>query len=132
MEDLPLLIDHFLKKFCKMYKREITRVKQDYLQALHNFPWKGNIRELANVLERSVLLAEGGVLTYDCLCTEASLVPDQATGPPLELKKAVEDAERRAIVNSMKAANNNRSEAARLLGISRRALYDKLTQHNLA
>lgn len=131
-EDLPLLIDHFLKKFCKMYKREITQVKQDYLQALYNCPWKGNIRELANIMERSVLLAEEGVLTYDCLCTEISVFPGQACGPPLELKKAVEEAEKRAIVNSMKAANNNRSEAARLLGISRRALYDKLTQYDLA
>ena len=70
-EDLKLLIDHFLKKFCQIYKKEIKEIRPDYLQGLYSSAWKGNIRELANVMERSVLLADDGVLTYDCLCHEA-------------------------------------------------------------
>jgi DNA-binding NtrC family response regulator len=130
-EDLQLLIDHFLNKFCRLYKREITQVRQDYLRALHSFSWKGNIRELANMMERSVLMAENGVLTYDCLCNELSITPMSDTETVIDLKQAVEQAEKKAIVAGMKAAGNNRSEAARLLGISRRALYDKLALYGL-
>lgn len=132
LEDLQLLIDHFLKKFCRMYKKKITEIKQDYIQALHNFTWKGNIRELANLLERSVLLSEGGVLSYDCLCGECMLSFHQLElSPVLELRQVVEEAEKKAIKASLIATKNNRSEAARMLGISRRALYDKLAQYQL-
>lgn len=130
-EDLNLFIDYFLKKFCQMYNREITQIKPDYLQALYSAKWKGNIRELANVMERSVLLADDGVLTYDCLCHESQIASKPPSSQPLKLKLAVEAAEKKAITASMQAANNNRSEAARLLGISRRALYDKLALYRL-
>ena len=130
-EDLQLLIDHFLEKFSKMYKRQIKQVKADYMQALYNFNWKGNIRELANVMERSVLLADNGVVTYDCLCQECAIMPHPNSTAVLPLKQVLEEAEKKAIVAGMKAANENRSEAARLLGISRRALYDKLAQYQI-
>lgn len=131
-EDLPLLIDHFIKALCQTYKRKITQIKQDYLQALYNSPWKGNIRELANVMERSILLAEDGILSYDCLCTEICFpAPQVGASAVLPLSRVVEEAEKEAILNSMRSSRNNRSEAARLLGISRRALYDKLAQYGI-
>ena len=130
-EDLPLLIDHLIKALCHTYKRKITQIRQDYLQALYNSPWRGNIRELANVMERSILLAEDGILSYDCLCMEICAPAQQADTSVVPLGRAVEEAEKKAILNAMRAAHNNRSEAARLLGISRRALYDKLAQYQL-
>jgi DNA-binding NtrC family response regulator len=130
-EDLPLLIDYFIKALCQTYKKQITQIKQDYLQALYGSLWKGNIRELANVMERSILLAENGTLTYDCLCREIPSAPVETGGPVLPLSRAVEEAEVKAIRNAMQASANNRSEAARILGISRRALYDKLAQYGL-
>jgi transcriptional regulator with PAS, ATPase and Fis domain len=130
-DDLPLLIDFYLKSFCQLYKRKITEIKQDYLQGLYNSPWKGNVRELANVMERSILLAEDGVLTYDCLCTEISPSTSGTEGSVVHLNKVVEEAEKKAILSAMRVSDHNRSEAARLLGISRRALYDKLAQYNL-
>jgi DNA-binding NtrC family response regulator len=130
-EDLQLLIDHYLNRFSKMYKRGIRQIRQDYLQALHTFNWKGNIRELSNVMERSVLLAEDGVLTYDCLCNELSMGSANTDRVVLDLKQAVEEAEKKAIEAAMKVSKNNRSEAARLLGISRRALYDKLALYQM-
>ena len=131
-EDLPLLIDYFIKALCQTYKKQIIQIKQDYLEALYGSTWKGNIRELANVMERSILLAENGTLTYDCLCRETPAAPAESDGPPLQLSRAVEEAEKTAIQNAMRAAGNNRSEAARILGISRRALYDKLAQYGLS
>ncbi len=132
-EDIPLLIDHFLNKFCKMYKKKISSIKPNVLEAMSNSPWKGNIRELANILERGVLLSENETLTLDCLNIDCR--PVEKTGmtdtPPLSLRQVVEEAERKAIVQALKAANNNRSQAAQLLGISRRAFYDKLAQYSL-
>ena len=133
LDDLQLLMDHFLKKFSRMYKKKIIEIKQDYIQALHNFTWKGNIRELANLLERSVLLSEGGVLSYDCLCGECMLTFNQLelSPPVLELRQVVEEAEKKAIKTCLTTTKNNRSKTARILGISRRALYDKLALYQL-
>jgi DNA-binding NtrC family response regulator len=128
-EDLQILIDHFLNKFCRIYKKEITEIKRDYLQALHSFSWKGNIRELANVMERSILMSEGGVLSYDCLCNECAMLLHADADGVMNLKQATEKAEIKAIAACMKSTGNNRSEAARLLGISRRALYDKIARY---
>jgi DNA-binding NtrC family response regulator len=133
-EDIPLLIDHFLSRFCKVYKKKISSIKPEALQILYDSPWKGNIRELANILERAVLLAEGETLTLDCLNIDYQ--PRRETGgamdgPPLSLRQVVEEAEKNAIVKALKAADNNRSMAARLLGISRRAFYDKIAQYGL-
>jgi transcriptional regulator with PAS, ATPase and Fis domain len=130
-DDLPLLIDFYMKTFCQIYKKKITEIKQDYLQALYNSPWKGNVRELANVMERSILLAEEGVLTYDCLCTEVPSSHAEMETSVIHLNRVVEEAERKAILNAMRTSENNRSEVARLLGISRRTLYDKLAQYKL-
>ncbi|HMK65817.1 MAG TPA: sigma-54 dependent transcriptional regulator, partial [Thermodesulfobacteriota bacterium] len=130
-EDLPLLIDFYLKSLCQTYKKKITQVNQDFLQALYQWPWRGNIRELANVMERSILLAEDGVLSQDCLCTEITPVPRDTEMPLTQLSEVIQEAEKKALIRAMRQTGNNRSEAARLLGISRRAFYDKLTLYKL-
>ncbi|MBA4395574.1 MAG: sigma-54-dependent Fis family transcriptional regulator, partial [Desulfobacca sp.] len=130
-EDLPLLIDFYLKTLCQTYKKQITHVNQDFLQALFHWPWRGNIRELANVMERSILLSEGGTLTLDCLCTEIPVTPKDSEAPPRQLSQVLQEAEKKAIIQAMQVTRNNRTESARLLGISRRALYDKLALYNL-
>jgi DNA-binding NtrC family response regulator len=132
-EDLPLFIDHFLKKFCKMYKKQIHNIRPAVLQAMYNSPWKGNIRELANILERGVLLSENETLTLDCISIEPRQTGEKngLEGAVVSLKQVVEEAEKKAIVQALKASNNNRSLASQLLGISRRAFYDKLTQYNM-
>jgi len=133
-EDIPLLVDHFLKRFCKVYKKTINTITPGAIESLHDYPWKGNIRELANILERAVLLAENGTITFDCLSIEPSPVRTGialAEGTPLPLKQVVEEAEKQAIIKALKATENNRSLSARLLGISRRAFYDKIAQYGL-
>ncbi|MGA3173462.1 MAG: sigma-54 dependent transcriptional regulator [Syntrophorhabdales bacterium] len=134
LEDLPLLIDHFLGKFCKAYKKKISAVKPGVLEAMYGWPWKGNIRELANIIERAVLLAEDENLTLDCLAigqAPARNGKDPAGGAPLPLKQVVEEAEKAAILKALRAAGNSRTTAARLLGISRRALYDKMAKYGV-
>jgi DNA-binding NtrC family response regulator len=136
-EDIPLLIDYFLNKFCKRYNKKISRINADVLDLLISAPWKGNIRELANILERSVLLSENEVITSDCLMnsSETQRVSLMSTGNKiraLPLKQVVEEAEKKAIIQAFKTTKQNRSEAARILGISRRALYDKIAAYGLS
>jgi DNA-binding NtrC family response regulator len=135
LEDLNLFIDYFVKKFCRLYKKGITSIDPGVLHMFHSSPWKGNIRELANIIERGVLLAEDAMISMDSVWGASFAVPGGDHGKvvkALTLKSVVEDAEKNAILKTLKAANNNRSEAARLLGISRRALYDKLAAYGLS
>jgi DNA-binding NtrC family response regulator len=133
-DDIPLLVHHFLDKLCRSYKKKITEVKPAVMEMMYTLPWKGNIRELANILERGVLLAENDTLTLDCLSIDFPHIEDNRTADvsSLSLRRVIEDAEKNAIVQALKVSNNNRSMAARLLGISRRAFYDKMTQYGVA
>jgi DNA-binding NtrC family response regulator len=134
-QDIPLLIDHFLNLFCKKYNRKINSIHSDVLTSLMNSPWKGNIRELANILERTVLLSENGEITRDYFFRTdlANNRPpaNMEAQEPLLLRDAVMESEKRAIKRALGKAMNNRSEAARLLGISRRALYDKMEAYGI-
>ncbi len=132
-EDIPLLIQHFLDRFCGMYKKKISEIKPAVLDMIYTLPWKGNIRELANILERGVLLAENETLTLDCLNIDFPRTerPGSGEGPSLSLRRIVEEAEKNALLQALKAASNNRTMAARLLGISRRAFYDKMAQYGV-
>lgn len=134
-EDIDLFIDHFVKRFCRLYRKKIHSIDSRVLQNFHSSQWKGNIRELANIIERGVLLSENGVITMDGICTEQhGNFPGSGEGSPevFSLKGVVETAEKKAILGALKSTGNNRSEAARLLGISRRALYDKMAIYGLS
>lgn len=134
-EDIPLLIDYFLNKFCKRYNKHINHINPDVLEYFMNAQWKGNIRELANILERAVLLSESNTITLDCLLETdvfAARFPQSFDSKgPLLLKDAVIETEKRTIVRALRKTSNNRSKAAKVLGISRRALYDKIDAYRL-
>jgi DNA-binding NtrC family response regulator len=132
-DDIPLLVHHFLDKLCRSYKKKISEVKPAVMEMMYTLPWKGNIRELANILERGVLLAENETLTLDCLSIDFPRIEGNraADVSSLSLRRIIEDAEKNAILRALKVSNNNRSMAARLLGISRRAFYDKMTQYGV-
>lgn len=135
LEDIPLLVDFLLDKFCTKYNKKITHINPEVLVSFMKAPWKGNIRELANILERAVLLSEDKAITLDCLLQYDILgirnEKDVEIQEPLLLKEAVKESEIRAIMRALKRASDNRSEAARILGISRRALYDKIEAYDL-
>ena len=131
-EDIPQLIEFLLEKYQKRYRKKISHIRSNVLHMLRNAPWKGNIRELANILERGVLLAENETLTLDCLFTAPDGIFDgEDKGRVVTLKDAVESAEINAIKNALESTENNRTQAARVLGISRRALYDKIAAYDL-
>ncbi len=133
--DLILFIGHFVEKFNARYGKSITGVSPAAMQMLFQQPWKGNIRELENVLERAVLLADQDELSPDTLGLQFSLSDKRDSGgssaAPVSLQQAVQDAERRAIQQALIITGGNRTQAAALLGIGRRTLYDKLDEYGI-
>lgn len=135
-EDIPLIIDHFLDKLCKKYKKKIDYISANILEIFKNASWKGNIRELANILERGVLLSENDVITLDCLYSKDEIkindvINERKSKNFFSLEQVVKDAEKKAIISVLNDTDNNRSETARILNISRRTLYDKINAYNI-
>jgi DNA-binding NtrC family response regulator len=127
-QDIPELVEHFLAT------RQIgpvkTQVQPDALEALMSYEWPGNVRELANVLERAQILAEDHTITLDDLpdnfAAIAPPVADAATNP-----HALRAVERRHILEVLQQEKWNKVHAARVLEVSRRALYRLIAKHHL-
>ncbi|RKH61256.1 sigma-54-dependent transcriptional regulator [Corallococcus aberystwythensis] len=141
-EDIALLARHFLDVHAKTNGRPPFTLSEDGLRALQTQPWPGNVRQLQNFLERLVVLSDGPVLTGADVARELSRQPGIAPAPvaaPLPpspsdsvtLESRRKDVEKEALVDALKRAGDNRTLAARLLGVSRRTLYNKLEEHGL-
>ena len=125
-------MDHFVKRLNRRYKKHISHINRDAMDMFLAAPWKGNIRELENALERAVLLSDGENLTLANLCLDVpSCHCSVQSSAPVSLKEVVEEAEKRAILQILAETEGNRTAAAKLLGIARRTLYDKLAQYGL-
>jgi two-component system response regulator AtoC len=132
-EDIPLLVQHFLTRN-EAAGRRLKGVSPDAMHLLQSYSWPGNVRELENIIERAVLFSEEEVLTEDLLPPEIRCQRGDIClyfpETPLRLKEAVarmsSEVERKLIDGTLAQTDGNRSAAARLLGISRRALLYKL------
>lgn len=129
--DIPLLAEHFLARYSRVFQKKVRRLSSECLHLLERYPWPGNVRELKNVIQRAVLItSEKKVVGIDALPPRFRAQiqgPDElhfAVGTPLA---DIESAMIRATLERVP----NRSEAARLLGISRRALYNKMSRLGL-
>ena len=121
-EDIPLFADHFVKQFALKTNKPVPELAGDFLKALQSHPWKGNIRELKNVIERSVILADGTL--------EAALLPADFNvddGPNIY---SLAEAEKRHIKRILAYAEN-KTQAARLLEIGLTTLYQKIKDYDL-
>ncbi|HHM20860.1 MAG TPA: sigma-54-dependent Fis family transcriptional regulator [Bacteroidetes bacterium] len=126
-DDLPVLADHFIKMFTSKMGRPPLGMDDTFQKALLNHPWKGNIRELKNVIERAVILASGDCLTVECLPFDF-LVPDSAD-PADSLKLAA--MEKLHIRKVLAYTKGNKTKAADLLGIGVATLYRKIEEYSL-
>ncbi|HEX3236753.1 MAG TPA: sigma-54 dependent transcriptional regulator [Gemmatimonadales bacterium] len=135
-QDIPLLMDHFLRELATRHGRGPVAVDPEAQRRLLGYEWPGNIRELQNVLERAMLLAEQDVIGYEHLPTEvhppasspgadATPVPDP--GP----MRSLESVERDHVMRVLAACGGNREETSRILGISRRTLSRMIQRWNL-
>jgi len=138
-EDIPLLTQHFLRKFSKAYNRPIEKIDPAVMQRLTQYAWPGNVRQLENVMEQMVVMTEGNVLRLDSLpppLSEAQEINTPAV-PETEwdLKKALHRVqsytEEFMIRRALEKTENNKTKAAELLGISRRALIYKVQEYKI-
>jgi DNA-binding NtrC family response regulator len=128
-EDIPLLVEQLLAKHARTLGKQIAGVSHEAMQLLIACPWKGNVRELDNALQRAVILGDGPLVTPADLPPDLTPVPDD---PNLvdNLNLAIERFERRHLERILRQTADKR-EAARRLGIGLSSLYRKIDELNV-
>jgi two-component system response regulator HydG len=134
-EDIPLLIEHFLKEFSAAHDKSITGIAPAARKVLMAYSWPGNVRELKNTIESMVVMDVDGILDVDDLTEDvqsaASSNVDTQAGKDGLVGKSLDDVERFYIAETLKLTEGNREEAARMLGIGERTLYRKIKDYGL-
>ncbi len=130
-DDIPLLVSHFVNKFSETYGKPVVGVDPVAMERLVSAPWPGNIRQLENVIEQAVVLTDSDTLRESDLFTSSSFTTASSPTSALELEPglSLREVERRYILRTLDAVRGNRSEAARRLRISLRALQYKLKEY---
>ena len=136
-EDIIPLVEHFVHIFNKKMGLKISHISREAREALLNCPWKGNVRELQNVVERAMILTVGDAITLECLPSDIRVspagVPDlQAEEETMSLKKASKALEKTLIVRALNRTGGNRSQAAQILEISYPSLLQKIKDYGLS
>ncbi len=131
-EDIPAIVRHYLSQFAGQMKKAISGFDDEAMTAMMRFDWPGNVRQLINVVQNMVLVAEGAVIGLRDVPTEirqASGAGDMPVDIPAGM--SLEQIEKQAIRNALRAHNGNRELTAKMLGIGERTLYRKLKEYGL-
>jgi DNA-binding NtrC family response regulator len=138
-EDIPLLIDHYLKHYARQYGKEIHGMDSKVVNALMHYPWPGNVRELKNSLARAVILSKGPLLSLADFSEKVFRGKEEP--PPgsgtlfVDLPEGgvkMKDMESELIRKTLQKCHGNKSLAAQFLGISRKALYEKMERYRIS
>lgn len=129
--DLPLLAQHFVDEMARKNKKEVRGVHPDAMNALKNYAWPGNVRELKNTIERAVIVARSKTISLTDLPVLIQQQP--ATGPTLSfaIGTSLDDVERMTILRTLDTTGGNKTEAAKVLGVSLKTLHNKLNRYGL-
>ena len=128
-DDIPLLAKHFVEKYCKLENRAVKGLTDEAMVSLMEMTWKGNVRELENIIERAVLMCKGDVLDKnDLFLPDKDRQPDITT-PSKILPVSLKEIEKSVILNTLDQTNGNRTHAAEILGISVRTLRNKMNEY---
>ncbi|MEJ5284959.1 MAG: sigma-54 dependent transcriptional regulator [Brevinematales bacterium] len=131
-EDIPLLIDYFLKFYNKKHNKNIQGIKEDALIILQNYRWPGNVRELQNLIENLVILCNKKMITEDILPkylkVEGGALTERSEFK-IQIGATLEEIEKEAILSTLNYTNWNKSKAAKILNIGRKTLLRKLEEY---
>jgi DNA-binding NtrC family response regulator len=130
-EDIPVLVEHFIRKHSQRTGRRIERIDEAALAVLQQYDWPGNVRELENTIERAVVLSPDPVITVRAVSFAGAAAPQPATLPTLKLRQNIEWVERETIRRALEHAGGVKKDAAELMGISQRALSYYLSKYRL-
>ncbi|SFH79030.1 two component, sigma54 specific, transcriptional regulator, Fis family [Tindallia magadiensis] len=138
-EDIPLLTDHFIDKYNQRYQRRVKGVNREVMTALLQYSWPGNVRELEHVIESALTLCEGEWIDLRHIQDKIQIqnneidimIPQEERNLKKTLEKAKIKIEKEMIRRALEETNQNRTEAARLLGISHRSLMYKISDYEI-
>jgi two-component system response regulator HydG len=133
--DIPILVDHFIKKLAPRTRTKVGGLSGEAMTALEDYPFPGNVRELENIIEQALVFAESDTITVEDL---PHFVTNTAPGDSLmipegdrPLPEILEELERQLILRAFRSAAGVKTETARLLGIKTSALYYKLDKYGI-
>jgi len=134
-EDIPFLVAHFIKKYGLKNRKKVKNISREALLKIIQHEWPGNVRELENTIERALLICKGDTIDCQDLFIEGPMTGNTVYVPPKNekntLNSAVEESEKAYIISILQKVNYNRTKAAKMLGVSRRTLYDKIEKYDL-
>src|SRR5262249_3160793 len=121
-EDIPALVEHFIKKHAQRTGRRVERIDDDALSGLQQYEWPGNVRELENTIERAVVLSQGPTITSRAISVLGAASQPSSGLPSTKLRPNIEWVEKETIRRALESAGGVKKDAAELMGISQRAL----------
>ncbi len=121
-DDIPSLVEHFIRKHAQRVGRRIERLEDSVMTGLQQYDWPGNVRELENTIERAVVLSTGTAISARAVSVLGAAAPQATTLPSLKLRQNIEWVERETIRRAIESAAGVKKDAAELMGISQRAL----------
>ena len=128
-DDIPLLVDHFIRELGPQMQKDIKGADNECLEALKNRKWRGNIRQLRNVIERALVVTRGPLLSIEDLPPEPAAGADSAPSFEVRLGSSIEQVEKDLIVRTIDLTDGNKAKAAEILGISLKTLYNRIEKY---
>ncbi len=129
-DDIPMLVEHFLEEFSRFYEKPKTRIANRAMSMLQNYQWPGNVRQLKNVIEGSVVMTTGEIGVSD-LPEEIQAEGKNVSQVTISAESSLKDAERELIQAALIHYGGNRAQTARSLGLGRKTLYRKMEEFGL-
>jgi DNA-binding NtrC family response regulator len=126
-----------LKYFSRINRKNIEEITPEAMNVLAQYKWPGNVRELKNIIERMVVLSNGKVIDLEQIPDDIKRLDpiypklSSAAPAPIQASQNIQEMEKAMIIESLRMANQNKSVAAKKLGISRRTLYRKLQEYGI-
>jgi DNA-binding NtrC family response regulator len=128
-DDIPLLADYLIEKYNRIDGKDVKGLTEEAMGLLMQMPWKGNVRELENIIERAVLMRKEGFIGKEHLHRNQDGWQPEGAGSPFIPSLPLKEMEKRVIFHALDKTNGNRTHAAQMLGISVRTLRNKLNEY---
>jgi transcriptional regulator with PAS, ATPase and Fis domain len=130
-DDIPALVEHFVRKHAQRTGRRIDGIADGVVQALQQYEWPGNVRELENTIERAVVLSSSILITAESISVLGSPSSPTSGLPSLRLRQNIEWVEKETIRRALESSKGVKKDAAELMGISQRALSYYLAKYRI-
>jgi len=130
-EDVPLLAEYFINKYCSELKSPLKNISKEALDILMNYYWKGNVRELENTIERAIILCDGDTITPEHIVVSSTRSVRMEGTLEDVAKEALRIAETECILRALKETEGNKSRAAKILKVSYKTLLTKIKEYGL-